>query len=796
MCAKKNSLVYLVSVFFLFAICACSQASEPKSKKDLNPLEQFGENKYYFLGLKEKKNGNKSEAKKNFMRCVKKGNGLAVRKSLEELCESEDVQEKISNAKKLIELYDDEDALLFAVKIFSENNEPNLLIKNTNKIDLKNSNNELIRLRLEAQKKRGDSSFKDDLYTWFFSRAMTEEHYKFLCDNLKFDIAQVLQKSEDEKNNAEDWTDWEKKLFLINYRSEVYKKNYPVAELHFPIVQKIVDGGNGNTNQNVQTGADGQTGGALVMTEQLMSDIGKMYLYGNSASVTAARFFQSEAKKHKGTPIEFYCHFYAGRLYDKAGGYYTQMEKSFVAAVESVDAQIQTGSLAASGENVTQNTLNSAEFGQNVTQNDHFLQLRDNALWYLFKTSIKTSISSSIAYIERFVTQIADSYYFDDFFDLLSPLLLAEGKYKEIGDLYKLMKGYASDESTAKYAYIYARLLEEGIYNPQRAELVHQSAQVAGAEELSTEELKKNEIRAAYEAALNSATDMYYKVMAAERLGYYDFEKEKLFCEPRKLNKQTSQADNFQTDIAADLRTDSDVEQLLNGYAFFGFPEKIYSEWVKLGSPVLSIDTTINLCKLLRDSSTGGSDDNNLVQSLRIAAKTANYSKTPLTLELLEYVYPKNYEELVTKYCEKYGIQKSVLWALIRSESFFDPDVVSSAGAVGLCQLMSFTGEDIAHRLRKSDYDLTDPETSIEFGAYYLDNLIGRLDGSYLDAFFSYNAGISRVRKWKKSSALGFGVKEIPEDLFLETLPYAETREYGRKLVAATEMYDWLWYRH
>ena len=133
------------------------------------------------------------------------------------------------------------------------------------------------------------------------------------------------------------------------------------------------------------------------------------------------------------------------------------------------------------------------------------------------------------------------------------------------------------------------------------------------------------------------------------------------------------------------------------------------------------------------------------------------------------------------------------MYALIRSESFFNADVMSSAGAIGLTQLMEFTGSDIARRFKMQDYSLTDPETNINFGTYYLSSLISRCDNSSLLGFFSYNAGITRVRRWLQSSLIEFGKKSnMPLDLFLETIPFAETREYGRKLVSATIAYDWL----
>ena len=133
------------------------------------------------------------------------------------------------------------------------------------------------------------------------------------------------------------------------------------------------------------------------------------------------------------------------------------------------------------------------------------------------------------------------------------------------------------------------------------------------------------------------------------------------------------------------------------------------------------------------------------------------------------------------------------MYALVRSESFFDPNIKSAVGAVGLTQLMEFTASDVARKLKLTDYSLVDVETNLHIGTYYLAELLHRCDNSLLQAFFSYNAGITRVRRWLKSSLTEFGTKsKLPMDLFLETLPYTETREYGRKLVSAATMYDFL----
>ena len=151
-------------------------------------------------------------------------------------------------------------------------------------------------------------------------------------------------------------------------------------------------------------------------------------------------------------------------------------------------------------------------------------------------------------------------------------------------------------------------------------------------------------------------------------------------------------------------------------------------------------------------------------------------------------LYPRFYNDAVENLCTRYALPEYLAYALIRSESFFDKDIRSNAGAAGLTQLMESTASDIARKLKIRSYDIADPGTNIEFGIFYLKELIGRLNGSNLLALFSYNAGITKVRRWSAA------YPELSKDLLLEVLPYTETREYGRKILTAASLYACLYY--
>lgn len=377
----------------------------------------------------------------------------------------------------------------------------------------------------------------------------------------------------------------------------------------------------------------------------------------------------------------------------------------------------------------------------------------DNALWYYLNTSLKTSITAAIEAVEKFGGTWNDPYYFDDFFDTLSVRLLSQHLWDDFYKTALLIDEKASDETCAKFSYISARLAQTGFIKLDQSE---------------TERLFKR--------ALSSGTEMYYKLLAAYRLNLTDEETQKTVGE---FGAKTNAV------------FDSDVERLLSGYADFGLPELIYDEWLRFGNRIgtecaKKISLFLNSC--------AAETNEYYSQSLRIAAKKANYPEQPLDVELLKLVYPQNFRNSVQTWCETFRLPQYLLYALIRTESFFNPQIVSHAGAVGLTQLMESTAADVARKLKVAQFDLNDSDTNIRFGAYYLEEMRRRLDGSSILALFAYNGGISRVRSWVKSANLEFGVNELPKDLFLEALPFAETRGYGRKVLSAAAMYGTLYY--
>ncbi len=155
--------------------------------------------------------------------------------------------------------------------------------------------------------------------------------------------------------------------------------------------------------------------------------------------------------------------------------------------------------------------------------------------------------------------------------------------------------------------------------------------------------------------------------------------------------------------------------------------------------------------------------------------------------------YPQRYSAFVTKYSADYGVPETVIYAVIKAESNFDKNAVSSADppALGLMQLQEETYEWISSYLLKeempSPFDIYDPATNIKHGTRYLAYLYGRFE-NWDTAFAAYNAGPTKVSGWLEDPEYSDDGKT------LKNIPYKETRNYVKKVNDFKEIYERLYY--
>lgn len=150
----------------------------------------------------------------------------------------------------------------------------------------------------------------------------------------------------------------------------------------------------------------------------------------------------------------------------------------------------------------------------------------------------------------------------------------------------------------------------------------------------------------------------------------------------------------------------------------------------------------------------------------------------------LKVFYPMKYTEFVEKYSAEYGVEPELVYAVIKTESSFNPDAVSDADAVGLTQITPETFDWIKTKLGEEDENLSlyNPETSIKYGAFFLGYLT-REFGNTDTALAAYHAGRGRVNGWLED-------KEIsPDGKTLSNIPIPETAHYVRKVNKALNIY-------
>lgn len=153
---------------------------------------------------------------------------------------------------------------------------------------------------------------------------------------------------------------------------------------------------------------------------------------------------------------------------------------------------------------------------------------------------------------------------------------------------------------------------------------------------------------------------------------------------------------------------------------------------------------------------------------------------------VLKTIYPIEYSEYVEKYSEENGLDKYLVYAIIKAESNFDSHVTSSSNAKGLMQLMEETAIERSNIIDEEtieSHDLYDPETNIKLGTSYYAYLLNLYNGNNVLALTAYNAGLGNVEEWIKEGI----IKSDGSDI--ENIPYKETNNYVRKILNSYQMY-------
>jgi len=166
--------------------------------------------------------------------------------------------------------------------------------------------------------------------------------------------------------------------------------------------------------------------------------------------------------------------------------------------------------------------------------------------------------------------------------------------------------------------------------------------------------------------------------------------------------------------------------------------------------------------------------------AIRTVAKTSHRSDFNLR-------FPTPYKKQVLENAQARQLDPSLIYGVMRRESLFDPFARSSVGALGLMQLMPRTARTMASSLglkRPGRADILQIGNNIRFGVHYLKRVMNRFENNVALAAAAYNAGPLNVKRWLPKDST------MPADLWVETVPFNETRNYVQAVLAYSTVFD------
>jgi soluble lytic murein transglycosylase len=186
-------------------------------------------------------------------------------------------------------------------------------------------------------------------------------------------------------------------------------------------------------------------------------------------------------------------------------------------------------------------------------------------------------------------------------------------------------------------------------------------------------------------------------------------------------------------------------------------------------------------------------DDKQLLAAAEFARKSEIYDRAintaDRTRELHDFSmrYLAPYREVMKSYVTQQQLDEAWVYGLIRQESRFIADVKSSAGAMGLMQLMPATARWVAQKVGLKDYrggaQTANVETNLNLGTWYLKHVLDTLDSHPVLASAAYNAGPGRARAWRANEPMDAAI-------YAESIPFNETRDYVKKVMSNASYYS------
>jgi soluble lytic murein transglycosylase len=464
----------------------------------------------------------------------------------------------------------------------------------------------------------------------------------------------------------------------------------------------------------------------------LVNDLGKAFQYTHSGGEGLTLYSQWLTDKTLPFDLQYRLNFYAGRVARRMGN---------------------------------QNAKGIALFEQALTLAPDADQV-DACIWYILDLSVTGSSNTFFEKLTKYIPEWHKGSYYNDVLERFLHKLITERDWNKVIRTYDLIKYTSASTSKIGYARVIARSIENNYLSPADLRLAAKTIDIESANALAF-------YRVAYDVGIvPSLPSFIYRSQCADALN------EPLFVltertEPKLEKKEYSPYLQFIMGFFENKAVD------------FVLPR------IKELEHKLTVDELRVVAKALHDEGYYA----RCMEVVNMYIFRVSYSKNKYDWELL---FPRPYLELVEKYAKEFDIETSLLYGLIRSESAFRAAVVSRAGAVGLMQLMPFTAKDMAERIKREggpDFfgennvvDSTNPLHNVHIGTYYFKYLKDYFDNPIL-ALMAYNGGQNRIRRLRSANS------NLPIDLFVETVPILETRDYGKRVPAVAKIYHELYYK-
>lgn len=391
------------------------------------------------------------------------------------------------------------------------------------------------------------------------------------------------------------------------------------------------------------------------------------------------------------------------------------------------------------------------------------LEQEDACIWYILNMALTNKPERLGALLALYQQRWHDDAYFEDILSPYCRYLTVNRQWTLLLETFLRIRNGNDRALVAQYAYIAGRALDEGFLTIKDAAPALSALNVdAGT---TTDALARTFYRITFE---ESQASFYYRALSASRLG---------------LALDIAPAHGAATEVAM-----SDEFQFLIGFFDAGAGSLVL--------PYLNrLRDRLSIAELRRMAEAFAADEQ-WIESIRIASVYMNQQDYVASRADLELYYPRPFKEIIEGRALDLNLPPQLLYGLIRTESAFDANIASSAGAVGLTQLMPATALEEARRIARngganyvenSAVNARDPVANVHIGASYLSSLVKSM-GNPMLALLGYNGGPTRVRRLRNAEPA------LPMDLFLETISINETRNYGKRVSAAAAMYGYLYF--